>query len=162
LRSLVYVGNFSVLQQFNDVVSTTDANNQTVQETRVNYRLNTLNYTDTSSGVIDGKTLAVNDYLLTKDGSTYQVVSVNVNSTTVQLKRASGYQPVELGPDTLSFSGSNLGQRFIQVNIGYNERQGVFFKKVDDNFNIVSTTWSTGIVFFSNELLINTTAGFKL
>jgi hypothetical protein len=161
LRSLVYVGNFSVLQIFDDVVSTTDANNQTVQETRRNFRLNTLNYTDTSSGVIDGKTLAVNDYLLTKDGSTYQVVSVNVNVTTVQLKRINGYQPVQIGTDTLSFSSSNLGQRFIQVNIGYNERQGVFFKKIDDNFNIVSTTWSTGIVFFSNELLINTTAGIQ-
>ena len=161
LRSLVYVGNFSVLQIFDDVVSTTDANNQTVQETRRNFRLNTLNYTDTSSGVLDGKTLAVNDYLLTKDGSTYQVVSVNVNVTTVQLKRINGYQPVQIGTDTLSFSSSNLGQRFIQVNIGYNERQGVFFKKIDDNFNIVSTTWSTGIVFFSNELLINTTAGIQ-
>jgi len=161
LRSLVYVGNFSVLQIFDDVVSTTDANNQTVQETRRNYRLNTLNYTDTTSGVIDGKTIAVNDYLLTKDGSTYQVVSVNINSTTVQLKRINGYQPVQIGPDTLSFSSSNLGQRFVQVNIGYNERQGIFFKKVDDNFNIVSSTWSTGIVFFSNELLINTTAGIQ-
>lgn len=161
LRSLVYVGNFSVLQIFDDVVSTTDSNNQTVQETRRNYRLNTLNYTDTTSGVIDGKTIAVNDYLLTKDGSTYQVVSVNINSTTVQLKRINGYQPVQIGPDTLSFSSSDLGQRFVQVNIGYNERQGIFFKKVDDNFNIVSSTWSTGIVFFSNELLINTTAGIQ-
>lgn len=161
LRSIVYVGNFSVLQIFDDVVSTTDANNQTVQETRRNYRLDTLNYTDTTSGVIDGKTVAVNDYLLTKDGSTYQVVSVNVNSTTVQLRRINGYQPVQIGPDTLSFSSSNLGQRFIQVNIGYNERQGIFFKKVDDNFNIVSSTWSTGIVFFSNELLINTMAGIQ-
>jgi hypothetical protein len=161
LRSLVYVGDFSVLQIFDDVVSTTDANNQTVQETRRNYRLNTLNYTDTTSGVIDGKTIAVNDYLLTRDGSTYQVASVNVDNTTVQLRRVSGYQPVEIGPNTLSFSSSNLGQRFIQVNVGYNERQGIFFKKVDDNFNIVSSTWSTGIVFFSNELLINTTAGIQ-
>lgn len=161
LRSLIYVGNFSVLQIFDDVVSTTDANNQTVQETRRNYRLNTLNYTDTTSGVVDGKTISVNDYLLTKDGSTYQVVSVDINATTVQLRRINGYQPVQIGPDTLSFSSSNLGQRFIQVNIGYNERQGIFFKKVDDNFNIVSSTWSTGIVFFSNELLINTTAGIQ-
>jgi hypothetical protein len=161
LRSLIYTGNFSVLQIFDDVVSTTDANNQTVQETRRNYRLNTLNYTDTTSGVVGGKTLSVNDYLLTKDGSTYQIVSVNISSTTVQLKRINGYQPVQIGPDSLSFSSSDLGQRFIQVNIGYNERQGVFFKKIDDNFNVVSSTWSTGIVFFSNELLINTTSGIQ-
>ena len=161
LRSLRYVGNFSVLSIFDDIVSTTDANNQTVQETRRNYRLNSLNYTDTSSNILNGKTLAVNDSLLTIDGSMYQVVSVNVDQTTVQLKRTSGYQPVQIGPDTLSFSSGQLGTRYIQVNVGYNERQGIFFKKIDDNYNIVSTTWSTGITLFSNELRINTTAGIQ-
>ena len=161
LRSLRYVGNFSVLSIFDDVVSTTDANNQTVQETRRNYRLNSLNYTDTSSNIQNGKTLAVNDSLLTIDGSMYQIVSVNVDQTTVQLKRTSGYQPVQIGPDTLSFSSGQLGTRYIQVNVGYNERQGIFFKKIDDNYNIVSTTWSTGITLFSNELRINTTAGIQ-
>ena len=161
LRSLRYVGNFSVLSIFDDIVSTTDANNQTVQETRRNYRLNSLNYTDTSSNILNGKTLAVNDSLLTVDGSMYQIVSVNVDQTTVQLKRTSGYQPVQIGPDTLSFSSGQLGTRYIQVNVGYNERQGIFFKKIDDNYNIVSTTWSTGITLFSNELRINTTAGIQ-
>ena len=161
LRSLRYAGNFSVLSIFDDIVSTTDANNQTVQETRRNYRLNSLNYTDTSSNIQNGKTLAVNDSLLTVDGSMYQIVSVNVDQTTVQLKRTSGYQPVQIGPDTLSFSSGQLGTRYIQVNVGYNERQGIFFKKIDDNYNIVSTTWSTGITLFSNELRINTTAGIQ-
>lgn len=161
LRSIRYVGNFDVLSIFDDIVSTTDANNQTVQETRRNYRLNTLNYTDTTSNITDGKTLAVNDFLTTIDGSMYQIVSVNINETTVQLRRTSGYQPVTIGTDVLSFSSSELGPRNIQVNIGYDERQGVFFKKIDDNYNIVSSTWSTGIVFFSNELRINTTSGVQ-
>jgi len=161
LRQIRYVGYFSVLQIFDSVVSTTDANNQTVQETRRNYRLNTINYTDTTSNIKDGKTLGVNDYLLTSDGSTYQVVSVNVDQTTVQLRRVSGYQPVQIGPDSLSFSSTDLGSRFVQVNVGYNERQGIFFKKIDDNYNIVSSNWSTGVTFFSNELRINTTSGIQ-
>jgi hypothetical protein len=77
------------------------------------------------------------------------------------LKRVSGYQPVQIGPDTLSFSSGQLGTRYVQVNVGYNERQGIFFKKIDDNYNIVSTTWSTGITFYSNELRINTTSGVQ-
>jgi hypothetical protein len=161
LRSIRYAGKFSVLRQFDSVVSTTDANNQTVQQTVRNYKLNGLNYTDTSSNIVNGKTLAVGDNLLTLDGSMYQVVSVNINETTVQLKRTSGFQPVQIGPDTLTFSSTDLGPRSIQVNVGYNERQGVFFKKIDDNYNIVSTTWSAGITFFSNELRINTTAGIQ-
>lgn len=161
LRQIRYVGYFSVLQIFDSVVSTTDANNQTVQETRRNYRLNTLNYTDTSSSITDGKTLSVNDFLLTGDGSTYQVVSVDINQTTVQLRRVSGYQPVQIGPDILSFSSSDLGSRFVQVNVGYNERLGIFFKKIDDNYNIVSSTWSTGVTFFTNTLRINTNLGVQ-
>jgi len=161
LRSIRYAGKFSVLGQFNSVVSTTDANNQTVQQSVINYKLNSLNYTDTSSNIINGKTLAVGDNLLTLDGSMYRVISVNINETTVQLKRTSGFQPIQIGPDTLSFSSTDLGPRSIQVNVGYNERQGVFFKKIDDNYNIVSTTWSPGIIFFSNELRINTTAGIQ-
>jgi hypothetical protein len=161
LRSIRYSGNFSVLGVFDSVVSTTDANNQTVQQTVRNYKLNSLNYTDTSSNILNGKTLAVNDNLLTLDGSMYQIVSVNINETTVQLRRVSGFQPVQEGADTLSLSSTDLGPRSIQVNVGYNERQGVFFKKIDDNYNIVSTTWSTGITFFSNELRINTTAGIQ-
>lgn len=161
LRQIRYVGYFSVLQIFDSVVSTIDSNNQTVQETRRNYRLNTLNYTDTSSTITDGKTLSVNDYLLTSDGSTYQVVAVNVDQNTVQLRRVSGYQPIQIGPEVLSFSSSDLGSRFAQVNVGYNERLGIFFKKIDDNYNIVSSTWSTGITFFTNNLRINTNAGIQ-
>jgi hypothetical protein len=161
LRQIRYVGYFSVLQIFDSVVSTTDANNQTVQETRRNYRLNTVNYTDTTSGISDGKTLAVNDYLLTEGGSTYQVVSVDINQTTVQLKRVIGYEPIKIGPNTLSFSSSNLGSRFVQVNVGYNERLGVFFKKIDDIYNVISSTWSPGITFFTNNLRINTTSGIQ-
>ena len=161
LREIKYVGYFSVLQIFDSVVSTIDANNQTVQETRRNYRLNTLNYTDTSSNITNGKTLAVNDYLITADGSSYQVVSVNVDQTTVQLKRVSGYQPIQIGPDVLSFSSSDLGSRYVQVNVGYNERLGIFFKKIDDNYNIVSSNWSTGVTLFTNELRINTSSGIQ-
>lgn len=161
LRSIRYAGNFSVLSFSDSVVSTTDASNQTVQETRRNYKLNSLNYTDTSSNIINGKTLAVNDYLLTRDGSMYQIVSVNIKETSVQLRRTSGYESVQIGADTLSLSSTDLGPRSIQVNVGYNERQGIFFKKIDDNFNIVSTTWSTGVTLFSNELRINTTAGVQ-
>lgn len=161
LRSIRYVGTFSVLQFVDDVTATVDAANQTNQETVRNYVLDTLNYTDTTSGVTDSKTLTNDDYLLTTDGTSYQVTSVNIQQTSVKLKRVVGYQPVEIGPDVLSFSSGELGPRTIQVNIGFDERQGVFFKKIDDNYNIVSSTWSQGITFFSNELTINTSNGIQ-
>jgi hypothetical protein len=156
LRKIKYVGGFNVISFYDDTVATTDANGNTVQESRRNYKLNKITYTDTGSDLKDTKTLAVNDTLLTKDGSQYRILSVDISETSVQLKRVSGYQPVQIGEMSLSFSSTDLGPRYIDVNVGYDERQGVFFKKIDDNYNIVSSTWSKGITFWSNDLRINT------
>ena len=161
LRTIRNKGNFSVISFYDDTISTTDANGQSVQETRRNFKLNTLNYTDTSTNVENGRTLNVGQTLLTPDGTQYQITSINLEETSVQLKRVNGFQPVQIGADALSLQSTEFSQRLINVNIGYDERQGIFFKKIDDYFNIVSSNWSSGVVFFSNELRINTTSGVQ-
>lgn len=155
LRVIRNSGNFGVLAFYDDVVNVTDANGNQVTETRRNYKLNTLNYTDVLSGVDGGKTLDVNDDLITPDGTKYRITSVNRDETSVQLKRITGYAPVQIGSSSLSFSSSDYSPREIQVNIGFDERQAVFFKTIDDNFNIVGSEYSDGISFWSNELTIN-------
>jgi len=161
LRTIRNKGNFSVLSFYDDTVSTTDSNGQTVQETRRNYKLNSVQYTDTSTGVTNGRTLDVGNVLLTPDGTRYEIISININETSVQLKRTSGYQPVSIGPNSLTLLSTQFNPRFVDVNVGYNERQGVFFKKIDDNYNIVASSWSPGVVFWSNQLRINTTSGVQ-
>ena len=152
LRKLRYTGSFGVVSYYDDVVSTTDLNGQTVQSTRRNYKLTKITYTDTTTGVVDGKSLNVGDRISTSDGTIYLVTSVNIDESSVQLKRLSGYQPVQIGANTISIYSTDFGPRYVDVNVGYDERQGVFFKTIDDNFNVISSTWSTGIVFWSNEL----------
>lgn len=152
LRKLRYTGSFGVISYYDDVVSTTDVNGQTVQSTKRNYKLDKITYTDTTTGVVDGKSLNIGDRIATKDGSVYLVTSVNIDESSVQLKRLSGYQPIQIGAKTISIYSTDFGPRYVDVNIGYDERQGVFFKTIDDNFNIISSTWSTGIIFWSNEL----------
>lgn len=161
LRTIRNKGTFSVISFYDDTVSTTDANGQVVQETRRNYKLNSVQYTDTSTGVTNGRTLNVGDFLLTVDGTKYQISSINIQETSVQLKRTSGYQTVTIGVDTLSLLSTQFNPRYVDVNVGYDERQGVFFKKIDDNYNIVASTWSPGIIFYSNQLRINTTSGVQ-
>jgi hypothetical protein len=161
LRTIRNKGNFGVISFYDDVVTLTDANGRSTEETRRNYKLTTVNYTDTSTNVTDGRTLRVGDTLLTADGSRYRITSVNIEETSVQLKRTSGYQPIEIGSDTLTLLSTQFSERTIQVNIGFDERQGIFFKKIDDNYNIVGSTWSTGIIFFSNNLNINTQSGVR-
>jgi len=152
LRTIRYIGNFSVLSYYDDTVSTTDQNGATVQELRRNYKLDKLNYTDTLTDVKDGKSLNVKDKVATQDGSLYQITSIDRDQASFQAKRVSGYQPIQIGANSLSISSTDFGPRYVQVNVGYDERQGVFFKTIDDNFNIVSASWSTGVVFWSNEL----------
>lgn len=161
LRSIRNKGTFGVLSFYDDVVTITDSNGNQVQETRRNYKLNSVNYTDTSSNVTDGRTLAKGDTLLTPDGTRYTITSVNAEETSVQLKRSSGYQPVEIGNNQLTLESNQLTPRLIEVNVGFDERQGIFFKQIDDNYNVVGSTWSTGVVIFSNELTVNTDSGVQ-
>ena len=159
LRTIRFVGGFSVTGFYDDLVTITDAAGNQFQETRRNYKLDKLTYTDTLSTFVDGRSLNVGDNISTQDGTQYQVTEVNRDQSSIQAKRVSGYQPITIGANTLSISSTDFGPRYAQVNIGYNERQGIFFKAIDDNFNIVGAVWSTGIVFWSNELQTKNSSG---
>lgn len=152
LRTIRFIGGFSVLSYYDNIVNVTDSNGNSIPETRRNYKLDKLTYTDTLSNVPDGRTLNPGDQIATQDGSLYQVTSVDKDQSSIEAKRVSGYQPILIGANTLSISSTDFGPRYAQINIGYNERQGVFFKSIDDYFNIVAAVWSTGIIFWSNEL----------
>ena len=152
LRTIRYIGGFSVLGYYDDTLTTTDQFGNQVQQLRRNYKLDKLAYSDTVSGVPDGKTLDIKNIITTEDGSGYQITSVNPDQSSIQVKRVSGYQPIQIGSNVLTISSSEFGARNVQVNVGYNERQGVFFKGINDDFNIVSAVWSTGIIFWSSEL----------
>jgi hypothetical protein len=161
LRTLVNVGNFSVLGVYDDVVTVYDVTGTAVQETRRNYTLNTLNYTDVTTNVQDGKTLDTNDLLSTPDGTRYRIISVNRDQGSIQVTRVSGYQPISIGENSLSFVSQQFSPKVIDVNVGFNERQGVFFKTLDDNFNLIGSQWSTGVTFWSSELTIATPSGIQ-
>jgi hypothetical protein len=155
LRHIRNIGNFGVLAFYDDVVKITDSSGNQLEETRRNYKLNTLSYTDILSDVEGGKTLDVKDNLITSDGTKYKITSVNRDESSVQLERISGYAPVSIGSDSLSISSAEYSPREIRVNVGFDERQAVFFKTIDDRFNIESGTYSPGITFWSNELTID-------
>jgi len=152
VRQLRYVGSFGVLNRYTTTSTTTDPNGQTNTVTLVNWGLSKLTYTDTDSDVLDGKTLNIGDKLLLSDGSIFSITNVDLSQASIQVERISGYGAITLGADTFSFYTDDLGPRFTEVNVGYNERQGVFFKPIDENYNIVSANWSDGVTFWSNEL----------
>lgn len=156
LQTFRFKGTFSVLNVFDEPL---DINNtQTVRK----YRLDTINYTDTLSNVDNSRTLVVGDKLLASSGNTvYQITSVDPNNKTIVLKRIFGYDPVSIGANSLSVYSDILSPKTVNVNIGFDERQAIFIKTIDSENNIISSTYSNGICFWSNELSINTQDGVK-
>jgi len=101
LKEIRYIGNFGVLNFMDDVTNQTDAQGNTFQVTVRNYKLTSLNYTDSTSSITNGETLKNGDTLSTPDGTKYKITSVNISDSTVQMERVSGYQPVFLGTNSL-------------------------------------------------------------
>ena len=118
------------------------------------YFLDTLNYGLTSdSSVVNNIELKINDQLRYND-SLY-----GINSIEVTEKRVSLTSLVGLGRPTINNSfyiySTPFQEKNVQIPIGYNECEIIFFKGVNDDFNIIADDWSNSISFYSNYLKID-------
>lgn len=145
-----FVGSFSVF----DIVDTISSGVKIRY-----YYLDTLNYTDTLTNSINSVTLAVGDRLATSDGTRYRIEEVNASEKAVRVVRETGLQPISIGTNILSVASPVATAREVRVNVGYDERQVIFFKTIDDRFNLIGSAWSLGVGFYSNNLLITTNNG---
>lgn len=159
LRVIRYKGDFAVLRVFDTIVPVT-IGGQVVNQTVRKYKLDTITYKDLiSSGLNSDRQIKVGDQLMTKGGSKLEVTSVDLSELTVVLKRISGYDPVPIGEGALTLSSDILSPLQVNVNIGHDERQGVFIKAINDNHHVTGSTYSNGVVFHSNEMIIGTSNG---
>ena len=156
LSVIRYRGTFDVVDIKN--VDTTSANG--VVGTQQKYYLNKLTYSDNFSDVHDNLTLSIGNQFLVGE-TVYEVTSVDTSVNAVTLKNLGGYDPVSIGADVLKLYSETFSLKQAEVAVGFNEREVVFFKSIDDNNNIVSREWSNGIAFYTNELKIKTTSGEK-
>ena len=160
LRTLRYKGSFGVLRIFDEETQTT-SNGVTSTNTVRKYKLNTLRYTDTLATSSNSRTLTKGDQLITSGGTKYEITSIDNSDSTIVLRRLFGFEPVKIGNESLSISSNVLSNRRVEVNVGFDERQAIFIKSIDGDFNVASSTYSPGITFWSNELQINTSDGVK-
>ena len=160
LRSIRYIGSFGVLRITDEDVQTT-SNGVTTTSTVRKYKLSTLKYTDTVSNTTNSKTLTKGDLLITPGATKYEVTAVDVTNQTVVLKRLFGFEAIKIGDNALTIYSNVLSNRQVEVNVGFDERQAVFIKSIDGDFNIASSKYSPGICFWSSELQINTSDGVK-
>lgn len=160
LRTIRYTGTFGVLRIFDEETQTTQNGVTTTNVVR-KYKLSNIRYTDTLSNTTNSRTLTKGDKLITQGGTKYEITSIDIADQTVVLKRLFGFEPIQIGDNSLTIYSNVLSNRTVDVNVGFDERQGVFIKSIDGDFNVASSSFSPGICFWSSELQINTSEGVQ-
>lgn len=118
------------------------------------YQLDKLTYTDLTNKPRE-KTLSIGDRLYTGN-SLFEIMTLDKNTNFVSLKRLSGYDSIEiLKVNSLSLYSDTITSRDVLINVALNEYLVIFFKSIDDDFNIQNTNWSPGVSFLSNEMKIS-------
>ena len=146
LKTLNYYGVFSVIK-----VEIDDINN------KMWYHLNDIKYYG-NDGVI--KNLTIGDELIINklnSSSRYKIKEVNTDSsnTKIRLENVEGYDPVIVGTNVLKYYSDTSLFKSVQINIGFDEYIVQFVKPINTDDNIVSSLWSKGISYYTNDLILD-------
>jgi hypothetical protein len=148
-----YTGDFVVVNTENREVTNPDGSTVVKRW----YLLNSLKYTDNLSTTKDTEVLKIGDRLI-KGESMYEVVEIDGTTNYIRVSRRNGYDPFVVG-EPVSFYSETFSPKIVNVGIGFDEYDVVFFRTVNDEENIISTTWSPGVAFYTNDLNTDTTQG---
>lgn len=163
IRTVQYHGTFDVTKISNEQRSqVVDGATQT--GTVRLFTLNKLTYSDSTRELQDTEVLKVSESLIVNSGelkTRYVIKSIDASTSQVELELVEGYESIKIGASQLSvYKDIDTGVN-IEINVGFDEHQVVFIKPVDLNSNIPANEYSPGIGFYSNELIINDTAGLQ-
>jgi len=153
---LRYEGTFDIFKY--EDISVTNSDGSISKKRK--YYLDKLTYSDILSNTLDTIDLKVKDKLSTGE-SLFEVEILDTDNNAIVVKRLSGTDSISVGVGALRIFSEKFAVKEAQVGIGFNERQVVFFKAINPNFNLTSSEWSDGISFYSNDLTIDTTTGKK-
>ena len=148
-----YSGEFTIVSYRDQQVTLQDGTSVTKRR----YLFSSLRYTDNLSVQPGTMTLKVGDQII-KGETIYEVTEVNLSTRYVGVKRLRGYEPIEAGGNVVIYS-EVFSPKLANVGIGFDERQVIFFKNVNDEANLISTKWSPGVAFYSNDLTIDLAEG---
>jgi hypothetical protein len=122
------------------------------------YHLNTLTYY-TKDGY--DKSLTIGDYLTLnklKSATRWKILEVNTESSNnrVSLERVEGYDPIPIGTNVLSYYSNTTNKKNVNITIGFDEFCILFIKPINTENNVISTLWSKGTYFYTNDLVLET------
>lgn len=153
-----YTGSFYVANVKNVSVQSIDSTGTAITTKTKRYTLDTLLYTDNLSTAKNGKTLEVGSVIEIDSLTQFEVDFVDKTTGDIGLKRLSGTSNLGIG-STLSVSSTPFNFKVLQLNVSNDERQIVFLKPIDRNFNVTTRKFSPGIAFYTNDLSIDTNTG---
>ena len=126
--------------------------------TRNIYTFDKVTYTEYVEGTVGSieKTLAIGDILITSNNSEYRITSINPNSRLVSLTKIYGNQAIttEGIGSILSIKPDLLTNTKLQVNVGFNERQILFFRPISTRLKVTTSQYSQGFGIYTNDLKI--------
>jgi hypothetical protein len=97
--------------------------------------------------------------LLETGGTVYMVTSSNQYEDSITVKAVSGTAPIQIGVDQLQIVSKPEKNTTLEIPVMYNEYQAVFIKEIESRYGIISKNWSSGVAFYSNDLVTQTPTG---
>ena len=151
-------GNFKIIKISNSRIPTERIPGIISVTSKNSYTLDGILYTQNIDGtnLSETKSLVKDNILLTSDNSEYRVESVDANASSVILTKIYGNQAITtqgIG-STLSIKPDLLLVNNLQVNVGFNERQILFFRPISTRLKVTTSEYSQGIGLYTNELRI--------
>lgn len=146
-NELRYYGIFDVIGVDNDTINK-----------KMWYVLGSITYYDYSGNT---RQLAIGDELIInkKESATkWRITEVSTAKSNfrVILERIEGLDPVPVLLQSLKIYSPEIAKKTIRVSISYDEYDVIFVKPINTDANIISSTWSYGTCFYSNDLVLDT------
>lgn len=115
--------------------------------------LDTLEYnvlSQTAGSVSSVSMLSVGD-IISSGSFLYSVTEVNKDEKKIHVEDTLGYSVPSEGT-VFNFYNEPWNNKYVNVKFGPDEIDIIYFKGINETFNLVSNEWSTPIQFISNEL----------
>ena len=135
-----------------------------IQEDRLNrklwYLLDTLEYVNISTGLTDklniGNELIIN---VAKSTTRYKIIEISTTdvSPKIRVERVEGMDAIPVGTGTLKIYSPIVSNKKVMISVGYDERNVVFVKPINDDSHLLARNWSSGTGFWTNDLRLSST-----
>jgi len=118
------------------------------------FYLNDIKYAPTTdTPLIKNMQLGVGDQLR-YNNSIWKVDAIETNEKRIRVTPIIGLDYPNIN-NQFNIYSTPFSSKILEVPIGYNECDSLFIKGINDNFNIIGSTWSDAISFFTNDLVLD-------